>query len=197
MHCKYCGAQRSDNAQFCPKCGRPIEKKLQHENVQSKDTLALIYIVLAVIVGALVWGIVNAPYKAIKKNAEPSVKEQVEEVFILMENGEDDLADSNMQALMEENQWNPEFYEACADMSVRYGTIDEAMDILLIGFEITEDEDLMDKFVDISLQNIVNVNDTDYEKLKEIIGQIAEDTDNTKRLERARNIYFYFSQRYY
>lgn len=200
MYCKKCGAEIKEGSAYCGKCGQSLKKKESKIPEWLQDMYILvgcIFFVVEVLYIIDVCLFVPIAENWLENRQKSVISQQVEEIFNLVDAGEDDLADEKMEALMEEEQYNPEFYLACGEESVDRGEIREALDILLIGYEATEDEKIMDYFVDTSLRNLVSKSGLEYDLVKKVAEELAKETDNESKLELAKEIYFAYQRMTY
>lgn len=202
MYCRNCGAQITDTAVFCTNCGKSIKapQKKRHNY----------FLLVIIIVLSVFCLILFIRPERMKKNdftegsAFPeteelvqtearklTVKERLEEVIRLSEEDEE-AAEEALQELMLEYQKESEIYFALAEIFEEKGDISGAKDTLMLGFEETEDENFMEEYIDISIKYAPDGNGKEYKVLKDFAEMIAEETDNTEKLEIAKKIYFYY-----
>lgn len=203
MYCRKCGNQISDSASFCPRCGIAVASPVKPRNIKSIVFICcgISLVIVLVFVGILKKDTLS---EGIASNdihledeldtveEEMSLREQLEEAIAVNDAGKDKESQQRFEEIMEENYENPEAWLTLAELAVEKEKINLAKEYLLMGFEQTEDERLMEEFLDISVAYVEDENGEEYEILLGFVELYAEATDNEDKLEVAKKVYFYY-----
>lgn len=200
MYCRQCGAEMKESSAYCTKCGQKVRMKRNTETQLGKIIVGLgIGCFLVIILVRCVERKQKEQYvqkdvplqEMAEESEELTIAEQLEEIDILYDNGMEEEGRQKLSELTEKNEKNPEFYLASADWAWNNGNPEKAKEILLTGFEQKEDSALMEKYIDFSM--LTYMTDEEYEYASRFADLLAGATDNTEKLEIAKDIYFYFN----
>lgn len=198
MYCKNCGAVISDKAVFCPKCGQTVQRR-KESDIRKKEIVFIISLcAIAVLLLILVMGSCSSRKKEEANRNEnklvqqetvvKSVKEQFEEA---MELSEEDFAASKkmVEEIVRAHEKEPQTYLIFSQVLVEHDEIEGAKEILILGFEQTEDEELIEEYMNLSIKYVSDGNGETYLKLMELAKLYAQATGNEEKLELAKKVF--------
>ena len=207
MYCRQCGENLGDikNTRYCPLCGANIANEVKVKEYEQwncrdwKEWVPFFSMIIFAVLAILFW----PRYDTGKDQAtnveeeidtiikEFSLSEQLEQAFEMGDNGFVEEGEEMLQEIMLEHQYDPDAYLCLSGMSIDRQEVKLAKEVLLLGFEKTEDSRLMDEYLDISMQYAEDGNGEFYEKLMDFVEMYAQVTDNEEKLEVANKIYMY------
>lgn len=219
MYCTNCGERITSKMLFCPRCGRKHNKNYKKticvvtimlmvmatiiifmlfkrksvENAQSsaKNSMAQtnetsMYVENITQVENEADMLVTEEFVTIINESELTLEQRIESIFI------DGVVEGDkLDAIMMDYEQNSDLYILLSNKFMDFDKIDLAKEILLYGFEKTEDRVLMDAYLELAVDTLAEEYGLVYDILYNLVEIYAEETDNTSKLEIAKKIYFY------
>ena len=201
MYCNKCGQKSAKNAEFCSKCGNKL--KVAHQMaMHSRLWVAGSGILLVIMVGIFTTQNTTSDFlnnknigheasETIEGKQEKSLEEEVAEAIWCMENGEENKGTQIIEELYEKESTNSNLYLLLSNAFLERDRVEYAKQFLLDGFEVTEEAELMERYLEISIEYADEAYGEGYETLVKGLELIAEITDNEQKLGKAKEIYFY------
>ena len=120
---------------------------------------------------------------------ELTLEEKVDKFLELDANGDSEAAEQQMKEIFEEHGSETDVYIMFANIALEMGKPAEAQDMLFIGYQETEDDALVDAYIDISLEYAEGGNGETYKTLLDYAEMIAGLTDNSDKLDILKQMY--------
>ncbi len=147
MFCEKCGRQNDDDAKFCESCGgtlAPIENQMMSSQTAGEiaqkrkaNKLLIILLCFIVIAGAVVGVLFGT--KAARKN---KLQQKLEVAREYLDEMNYDMAIATYKEILEIDPKNTDAYIGLSDVYIATGDIDEAVSVLITGYNETEDEEV-------------------------------------------------------
>ena len=210
MFCNQCGKELAPTASFCSRCGAIMKAKSSRKKIAitmgARTVLVVLGVATVLCIGV---GLANSNKESDEKRKDiyqesaaglETVVEDVEETQLTLEekvdkfleldaNGDSEAAEQQIKEIFGEHGSEPETYLMFANIVLNMGETEDAKELLLKGYEETEDETILEQYVKISLEYPGDRDANTQRKVQNMAKELAGITDSGEKLKIMKLMY--------